>query len=168
MNEFRRAYDYDDERGVAGLLLLFVLSLVSFDLVAAIILLSQSGMMVGAYLPWFQVPYFVLWGIYFAGKIVFVILLFLKRKRAPRFARVFLSVRIVLFLGATAILYLLLLIHGNASPINLDDEMRSVWQITYGLLITPVVYTLGYSLGWMQYFKRSRRVRETYGTDVRP
>lgn len=166
MNEFRKAYDYDDEQGVAGFLLLFVLSFVSFDLVAAIILLSQSGMMIAAYFPWFHLPYFVVWGIYFAGKLAFVITLFLKRKWAPRLARMILTVRIVLFLIATAILYTLLMIHRNDSPINLADEMQSVWQITYALLIAPVVYTLGYSLGWMQYFKRSRRVRETYGTDV--
>lgn len=166
MNEFRRDYEYEDERGVAGFLLLFVLSFVSFDLVAAIILLSQSGMMIGAYLPWLQLPFFVLWGVYFAGKLVLVITLFLRRKFAPRLARIFLAARIVLFLSATVIVYTLLLIHRTGSPLHLDDEMRSFWQITYALFLTPVVYTVGYSLGWMRYFKRSRRIRETFGANI--
>lgn len=166
MNEYRKSYEYDDEdRGIAGFLLLFVLSFISFDLVAAIVLLSQSGMMVQAYLPLFHIPYLALWGIYFVCKLVFVIILFLKRKSAPKLARRFLAARIVLFVLAILILYVLLLKHGTNSPIHLADEMRSFWEITYALFLAPLVYTFGYSLGWMAYFKRSRRVRDTFGAE---
>lgn len=162
MNDFYRAYEFEEERGVAGFLLLFLLSLVSFDLVAAIILLSQSGMMVRAFWPALALPYFTVWGLYFLFKLVFCVLLFTKRQRVPKVAVAFLAARIAVFLAAAVMLYVLVLQHPYGSPIHLADEMRSVWQITYSLLLAPVVYTLAYSLGWMLYFKRSRRVRERF------
>lgn len=161
MNDFRRAYEYDDEQGVAGLLLIFFIMLISFDLVAAIVTFTQSSAVIRAFTS-LNVVYVVLWLVYFAIKLLFLIALFIRRKIVISFARTFLFIRLGIFTFSILITYFLVIQDPRNSPINITDGLFSAWDIAYVLCLGPLLYTILFSIGWWYYFKRSARVRNYY------
>lgn len=166
MDEFRREYEYDEETGVSGFLLLFLLSLLSFDMVAAVVLFTQSSMIIREFIAFISLPYAVVWGLYLLIKLTLCISLFMKKKAVVRFAKYFLMIRLCLFAVSITVMYVLIL-RNDMSALSLRfDQLDTNMQITYSILIAPIAYALIYSLGWIIYFKRSNRVKNFYGTNM--
>lgn len=161
MDEFRKAYEYEEENGVSGYLLLFLLTLLSFDLTCAVIIFMQSSMVIEAETD-VLLLHQLLWAAYGVTKLVFCILLFVGKPFVVKFAHAFLFIRVLVF--SLSIIVTCTLVLANFDQQILSIETKSRWDVTYLLLITPLVYTLLYSIGWGYYFRRSKRVKNFYGS----
>jgi len=161
MEEFRREYEYDEETGVAGFLLIFLITLLSFDFVVVIIILIQSKNVYSELADFLVTPFLGIFGVYLLFKVAFVISLFTKREAVVKLAKFFLLTRGILFSVCIISLYIFLLLNPSVDAMDMS-KMETTWQLTFRMLLTPLLYTVLFSVGWTIYFKRSARVRDRY------
>jgi hypothetical protein len=154
MSQFRKSYEYEEEKGIGGLLMLFFVMLLSVEVLLALLILVQG------YAALKTVPYlgpaFLVLG---TGYLVFILFTCIALKRMSRYAvrisRIFLAAR-VLFLTPV---YLRLYIAFSQDP-RIVSEFRSQSDIVFFGLVVPLAYILLFSGLWYWYFSSSRRVRQ--------
>ncbi len=153
MSEFRKSYEYEEEKGIGGLLMFFFVMLLSVEVLLALLILVQ-GYAVLKSLPYLG-PAFLALGI---GYLVLILFTCVALRRMSRYAavvsRLFLVAR-VLFLTPV---YVLLYTSFSRNP-RIVSGFRSPGEILLVGLVVPLAYILSFSGLWYWYFSSSRRVR---------
>lgn len=159
MDEFRKSYDYFEEQGIGGLLLVLFFMLISAEPLAGIM---------GIYFGFNSMSLYGFWGTVFqAGAIIYTVLsvlsgIVLKKmfNLAIPMLKVFLVFR-VLFLAP----YVYINMGMQIAEIPYEktyvmyQEMHSSIVLSF---VTSMAYVIIFSALWYIYLLRSRRVKETF------
>jgi hypothetical protein len=158
--DFRKPFDYEEERGVAGWILFFASM--------AVILDGFIGFSVWAegYYYLHQLPFLAT--LYWICSLLFILLIggiCLTLYKIPRFALKTVYTYLIYRVVFLSIAFIMIYIYrrGNPNIIGPDiNQFSNMWQLTLNSIVIPLPYTLLFSLVWYLYFQRSKRVREAY------
>jgi hypothetical protein len=158
MNEYSRPYEYEEDKGMGGFLMLFFVMLVSVEVLLAALILVQGYAVLKAvrYLG----PAYLVAG---TGYLAFILFTCIALKRMSRYAATFsktLLIARVLFLTPA---HVLLFATFSRDP-RIVSGFRSRSGIVLVGLVVPLAYILLFSGSWYVYFSRSRRVRQLVQT----
>lgn len=159
MDEFRKPYEYEDEKGVSGLLLVFFVMLIAFETFLGIIA-AFSGYDTVKSIPGLGKLYIGL-GIFFVVYPLFTAFALRKMKKyAVRIAKIYLIARLVYHIPFVVVNTIIMInrISYNKDYIEYGKEYNS---LIIGLAIS-LFYLVAFSVLWYLYFSRSKKVREFY------
>jgi hypothetical protein len=154
MNEFRKPYEYEEEKGIGGFLMVFFVMLLSVEVLLALMILVQGYAVLKAvqYLG----PAFGVLGI---GYLIFLLFTCIALKRRSRYAvtisKILLMVRVIFVTPV----YILLFATFSRNP-GIVSGFRSRSDIVRIGLIVPLAYILSFSGLWYWYFSSSKRVKQ--------
>jgi hypothetical protein len=152
MSEFRKPYEYEEEKGIGGLLMLFFVMLLSVEVLLALAILIQGYAILKSmrYLG----PAFLVLGTAYLALVLFTCVTLKRTSRYAVAASKILLLARVLFLTPAAVLVFTTL---SRNP-RIVSEFRSRGDLVLVGLVVPLVYILLFSGLWYWYFSRSRRV----------
>lgn len=159
MDDFRKPYEYVEEK--RGFILLFVFMLITIDIIQAPVCIVQAyghlkqnavlgtAFMVLSFLYMLFIPYTA-------------VTCYHLKKKLVRVSKVYLVVRAVFLSGCimTAFLYNMknLLVEGR--------DNNNFLELLFLYLILPLVLNLALSVGWYLYFIKSKRCRELVNKQI--
>ena len=159
--EFRKKYEYEEENGVTGFLLLFFLMLISVDIIVSISLITQGNDLFKV-TPVFT-SIFLSLGLTFLAFLIFTgVALFKLPKYAAQITKVFLLVRLF-FLAPTNLIIFNIRLHDLHSIGRGYTQYATVHELFVSGLILPLFYIIVFSLAWYIYFVKSKKVKSIYG-----
>ena len=164
MNEFRKPYEYMEEKGISGFLLLYFLMLLAVETVLGVITLSygydllSGNRVLGAIIIGMS-AFYILFSLFSS------IVLKKLKKFAVKVSKVFLVFRVVYLIP-----YLILNTISQIGAIPYDREHEMYSTMLGNIIVTSVISLLlivAFSIGWYIYLNRSKKVRELFpvGTD---
>lgn len=157
MNEFRKPYEYTEEK-VEGIMLVFVTLLITAEILLTLILTIQ-GYGVLKPVPVASAVFLISSILFFLFIILTVISFYKLRKWAIAISKAYLIVRAVYLLAAVITIYIIDL-NDKASIGGQVGQFKTVGDLTLMVLIIPMIYTLIFSVGWFLYFIKSRKCKE--------
>ncbi len=159
MDEFRKKYEYEEHKGVSGLIFLFFIMLILFEYALGIIVMLAEYSSI-------DIPSIIRALVKAGGMIYFAFTVFISIAlfKLPRIlipcVRIYLVYRFICLLPPVIYNYL------NALQ---DPEMTQTRMGTQGVidttvqcLVLPLIYVTVFSVLWLIYFSRSKHVKETY------
>ena len=159
MDEFRKPYEYDDEKGVSGILLIYFIMLLAEESLLGIISLSfgynllSENKVLGMIIMSTSVCY-VLFAVYSA------IVLKRLKKYALKVSKVFLVFRFIYMIP-----YLIMntISQINDIPYDRDLEMyAAMHRSIIASFIISISFIIAFSVGWYIFLKKSKKVRELF------
>lgn len=164
MDEFRKPYEYMEEKGISGFLLLYFLMLLAVETVLGVITLYfgydllSGNRVLGAIIIGMS-AFYILFSLFSS------IVLKKLKKFAVKVSKVFLVFRVVYLIP-----YLILNTISQIGAIPYDREHEMYSKMLGSIILTSVISLLlvvAFSVGWYIYLNRSRKVRELFhvGTD---
>ena len=161
MNEFVKPYEYEEENGVSGLIMVFYVMLnldVFFGI--SISFLIQNALASSHFLN----IIFIVFSAFYLGLIIFSsIALFKIRKHVVKIINSLFVYRICYYIPSIIIIFISKLHDPKTFDRETDQFFYSVGDLVLRLLITPLLYTLLFSVLWHLYFRFSKRVKRTFG-----
>lgn len=158
MNEFKKQYEYDDEKR-SGSILLFVISLLSIDMFMTLFYTSLVSVHY-LHVPVLGISYLVFSILYLLFTLFTAIICFRMNKHMLVFSYAYLLVRAVYMLCSMLLLFLNAINH-QSSMIGNGKTYSSVFQMTFSVLLLPLAYLAAISIGWFMYFRKSKKFKET-------
>ncbi|MDF2943633.1 MAG: hypothetical protein K0S01_2491 [Herbinix sp.] len=156
MDEFRKPYEYEEEK--RGVILLFVIMLISVDI---FLTLSYTVQVYGIlkHIPTLGIGFMVI-GILFILFILFTAITCYKlKKNMVTIAKTYLIVRAVFTICSLLIVFFNSF--SNESMIgNGTKQYRTVNELIFTVLLAPLAYDLVFSIAWYLYFLKSKRCKE--------
>ena len=159
MDEFRKPYEYMEEKGISGFLLIYFLMLLAVETGLGVITLFNGYEL----LPGNRVFDTVIMGIsvfYILFSLFSAIVLKTLKKFAVRVSKVFLVFRAVYL---TPYLILNTISQIRKIPYDRDHEMYS--QMLGSIIVSSVISLLlivAFSVGWYIYLNRSKKIRKLF------
>lgn len=159
MDEFRRPYEYDDEKGVSGVLLIYFVMLIAEETLLGLISLSfgynmlAENRVLGMIAMGISVLY-VLFAVYSA------IVLKQLKKYAVKVSKVFLVFRFIYMMP-----YLIVntISRIREIPYEKGFEMYDAMHRSIIVsLIISIAFVIAFSVGWYLYLNKSKKVRELF------
>jgi hypothetical protein len=162
MDEFRKPYEYEEERKVSGLILLFCILLIAGELFIGISILTQGYRLLRSTPT--PAALFTLFGLLYLGAILFTnYALYKLPGSAVKITKLFLIYRLIYL--TLAILMIFSIRAGDPRSIGPSIyQFRTREALIQNALVIPMAYTWLFTLIWYPYFLRSKRVGKTYGT----
>ncbi len=162
MDEFRKPYEYEEDRKVSGLILLFCILLVAGELFIGISTLTQGYQLLRS-TPAQAIP-FTAFGLFYLAAILFTdYALYKLPGSALKITRLFLIYRLIYLTLAIVVIFSIRA--GDPRSIGPSIyQFRTREALIQSALIIPMAYTWLFTLIWYPYFLRSKRVRKTYGS----
>jgi hypothetical protein len=159
--DFRKPFDYEEERGVAGFILFFACMAVIVD--------GFIGFSVWAEGYHYLRLMPALSAIYSMASLIFMVsiaAICLTLYKIPRYALktvwTFLVYRVIFLSIAFSMIYYFR--RSNPDIIGPGiNQFDSMGQLTLNSIIIPLPYTVFFSVIWYLYFRRSKRAQEAYG-----
>ncbi len=157
MDEFRKPYEYEEDKPVAGFILCFCAMLIICELLIGLTDVYQGAGLLRSQ-PFWHNTYLVFGNLYLIF-IAFTCFAFYRlRRHAIKIAKVFLIYRLVFLTVATFIIYHYRLLDKKAIGFRIN-QFPDVQTLTLNCLIIPLAYTIVYSVLWYLYFRWSKRVK---------
>ena len=154
MSDFRKSYEYEEEKGLGGFLAVFFVMLLSVEVLLAVMILVQGNAALKT-VPYLGTAFLVLG----TGYLILISITCIALKRMSRSAvalsRILLITR-VLFLTPACIL--LFTTFANNPGSYSDFSSRNGFVVF--ALVVPLAYILLFSTLWYLYFSISRRVKQ--------
>lgn len=164
MDEFKKPYEYDDEKGVSGVLLLYFIMLLAEESLLGIISLSFGYNL----LPMSRVLGTVIMGIsvfYVLFSVYSAIVLKLLKKYAVKVSKVFLIFRLIYMIP-----YAVINTISQIRDIPYDKGYEMYEAMYRSIIISSVItvtFIIAFSVGWYIYLNRSKKVRELFPAGFR-
>ena len=156
MDEFRKPFEYDDEK--KGLILVFVILLISIDIFLALSLTVQVYNIL-THIPVLATGFMIL-GILYILFILFTALTCYKlNKNMVIVSKIYLIVRAV-FSTCCLILIFINILNDKRMIGNGAQQYKNVNELTFIVFLAPLFYTLVFSALWFLYFLKSKRFKE--------
>lgn len=154
MDEFRKEYEYEDEK-ISGFLLIFVMWLASLDLFLSIMLIVR-GVVISSKTPVFG-QFFLVFGILFIGLLITTgIMCYKTMKNFVNIAKIFLIVRLVFAALCLSVVYIYTINDTNLIGIG-TGQYKSIFEMTMVVLVYPAAYYVLFSVLWFLYFLKSKK-----------
>ncbi len=160
MNEFRKPYEYEEESGVAGFILIFFLMLVAVEPLVSFNLAHMSQLILSPFtvIRWIFIGLFVIQIILLLFTCV---ALFRIHGIALKAVRIYLLYR-VFFLCLAVVIVFVRYLQYQLEPTAGPSMFESVPELVIYQLVFPLLYIILFSVLWNIYFKKSKRVKSTY------
>lgn len=157
MNEFKKPYEYLEEKR-SGAILLFVISLLSIDM---FITLFYTSLVSGHYMriPALGISYLTFSILYLLFTLFTAVICFRMNRHMLVLAKAYLLVRAVYMICSMALLFMNAI--NDKGMIGKGKEYSSVFQMTFSVLLLPLAYLAVITIGWYLYFKKSKKFKET-------
>jgi hypothetical protein len=140
---------------------LFFIMLLSFEMVYGVIALVQINKVFDSTAVPDQI--ILVCSVLFLLFILFTcVALFKIKKHALTIVKTFLITRVI-YLGLSSILVFIKTVNNKYAIGGRPDQFESIPMMVIMLLVTPLVYTLLFSISWYIYFCKAKRVKRTYG-----
>lgn len=157
MDEFRKPYEYEEER-ISGFLLVFVIMLYSVDLFLALTLVVQ-GYDAARQIPMAGIAFLIFGILYMLFLLFTAISCYKVKKNMIAVSKVFLVIRAVFTLFSLTIIYLDSL--GDKSLIGTGEmQYENVNELSLIIFVLPAAYMVVFSIGWFLYFMNSKKCAE--------
>ncbi len=157
MDEFRKPYEYEEEKPVSGFILCFCAMLIICELLIGLTDLYQGAGLLRSQPFWHNI-YLVFGNFYLLFIAVTCFAFYRLRRHAIKIAKIFLLYRFVFLTIATLVIYHYRLHDKNAIGFRIN-QFPDLQTLTLNSLIIPFAYTIVFSVLWYSYFLRSKRVK---------
>ncbi len=163
MEDYLKSYDDEDEKGVSGLILFFIATLILFESVYGIISMFQTRRAFDL-MPFTGNVYNLL----FLGHFLFIVFTVFSFYQLPqcavKVAKSYLVFRFI-FLTLLIIINFNYTLHDpNAIGVR-THQFYSVTDMIIKIVLIPTAYVLIYSIFWYLYLIKSKAVRKKFGGD---
>lgn len=159
MDEFRKPYEYEDEKGKSGLLTLFLAMLLGFETLLGI-LAAINGYNSVKSISVLGTVYIILGVLMVVYPLFTAFALRKMRKSAIRIVKVYLIVRLVylipFFVSNTVIMI------GQIRYLKTDIQYAQEFNSLIISLLISLIYLISFSILWYMYFCKSKKVKEFY------
>lgn len=155
MDDFRKPYEYTEEK--RGFILLFVIMLITIEILQAAILIVPTYFELSNKPP-LGTAFLALGILYLVFNLFTAIICYKLNKKLIAVSKAFLIVRTV-FLSSC----LLIRFFNNVDLKNLigfDKQYYSIFELLSTTLFFPLACLLAFSIGWYLYFIKSKRCKE--------
>lgn len=159
MDEFRKPYEYDDEKGISGVLLVYFIMLLAEESLLGIISISfgynilPQNRVLGIIIMGISV-FYVLFSVYSA------VVLRLLKKYAIKVSKIFLVFRFIYMIP-----YLIVNTISRVKDIPYDKDFE-LYAVMYRSIIVSfiisILFIIAFSFGWYIYLNKSRKVKELF------
>lgn len=154
MDEFRKPYEYEEEKGVTGILMVFYVMVLIFEILLGVITLIQGTLFL-APSPLMRIVFLIVGIVNFMVMVGTLIALYKIPKYAIQITKVFLLVRMVYLTIACLVIF-----DKVSKDIRIIQQFSSKFYFYLSYLGIPLVYILGFSICWYWYFLKSKRIKE--------
>lgn len=159
MDEFSKPYEYEEEKGVSGVLLIFFVMLIAFEpLIGIIAAFLGYGNVKSISIP--ENVFLVISLLFIVFPLVTAIIIRKAPKIAVKTTKVYLVLRSVYYIPFT-ILNSILMVSEIPSKIGTPEYQNDYSAIISGTVVT-LVYFVAFSVVWYIYFNKSKKVRELF------
>jgi hypothetical protein len=148
MDEFRKPYEYTEEK--RGFILLFIIMLLTIDILQAPLYIVQ-GYGSFKHIPVLSISFAVVSILYLLFLLFTAMTCYKMKKNLVAVSKAYLIVRTIFLVSCVIILFI------NVS--NIKDYETAV-EYYFRELIAPLAFELVLSIGWYLYFLKSKRCRE--------
>lgn len=156
MNDFHKPYEYNEEK--RGFLLVFIIMLLSVDPFQAFSFTVRVYGILST-IPVLGVSFLVIAILYILFIPLTVISCYHLKKNMITLSKAYLIVRTVFLTGCILLLFFNAI--SNKSIIaNGSNDYKTIPEITFFILVGPLIYNLGFSFLWYRYFLTSKRCQE--------
>jgi hypothetical protein len=159
MDEFRKPYEYEDEKGVSGFLLIFFLMVIAIEPFQTIIAIF-FGYANLELMPVLRIVYVIISILLICFSLFTAVALKKIQKKAVSIVKIYLIFRLIYFIPFTIFntIYQIKHITIQVTDSRYNGEYTG---IIYGFAIS-IVYVLAFSALWYLYFQKSKKVKTHY------
>lgn len=154
MNEFRKPYEYEEEKGVTGFLMLFFIMVLTFEILLGVITLIQGYLFLKPG-SWMSTAFLVFGSAYFLLTLFTCIALYKIPKHAIQISKIYLFVRAIYLTIACLVIFDR--VSKNSRIIQSFSSMNYFYLSYLGI---PLIYIFGFSVAWLWYFRKSKKIKE--------
>ncbi len=159
--EFRKPYEYHEEK--RGFILVFILSLITFDIIQTLSLSVQvNDALKNAAI--IRSIFLVLSTMFLIFTFYVAINCYRLKKNLVKMSKLYLMIRTVISAGYVVIIY----VNRSTNQYLVGDgqqQYRTVKQMIVGELIIPLAYVFAFSIIWYLYFTLSKRCKRLVEVD---
>jgi hypothetical protein len=154
--DFRKPYEYNEEK--RGFILVFILTLITFDILQTLSLSAQVNEAFKA-ISVLRVCFLALSVIFVIYTFYTAIICYRLKKNLVSLSKIYLIVRAIISTGYVIIIYVY-----RTSSVHLvgdgKNQYPSVKAMVIGELIIPLAYVMAFSIIWYIYFTVSKRCKK--------
>lgn len=155
-DEFRKPYEYNEEK--RGFILVFILTLITFDILQTLSLSAQVNEAYKA-IPVMKIFFMVLSFVFIIYTFYTAINCYRLKKNIVIMSKIYLIVRAIIATG-----YVIIIFFYRTTHVHLVGEGKNQYptvnEMFIGELIIPLAYVIAFSAIWYLYFTLSRRCKE--------
>ena len=155
-DEFRKPFEYNEEK--RGFILVFIISLISFDILQTLSLSAQVNEAFKA-IPVLRICFILLSTIFVIFTIYTAANCYRLKKNLVKMSKLYLIVRSILSSVYVIIIYGYRTTHVHLVG-NGQNQYPTIKDMVIGELVIPLAYVLAFSLIWYVYFTLSKRCKE--------
>lgn len=155
-DEFRKPYEYNEEK--RGFILVFILTLITFDILQTLSLSAQVNEALKA-IPVLRIFFMVLSFVFVIYTIYTAINCYRLKKNIVVMSKIYLIVRAIISTSYVIIIYFYRTTHEYLVGEG-KNQYPTVNEMVFGELIIPLAYVIAFSAIWYIYFTLSRRCKE--------
>jgi hypothetical protein len=155
-DEFRKPYEYKEEK--RGFILVFILSLITFDILQTLSLSAQVNEVFKA-TPVLRIFCMVVSTAFIVFTFYTAIICYRLKKNLVQLSKLYLIVRVVISSVYVIIIYVYRMTHEHLVGDGIH-QYHTVNLMVVGELIIPLAYVMVFSAIWLVYFTLSKRCRE--------
>ena len=155
-DEFRKPYEYNEEK--RGFILVFILTLITFDILQTLSLSAQVNEAFKA-IPGLRIFFMVISFVFVIYTIYTAINCYRLKKNIVIMSKIYLIVRAIISTGYVIIIFFYRTTHVYLVGEG-ENQYPTVNEMVFGELIIPLAYVIAFSAIWYIYFTLSRRCKE--------
>lgn len=154
--EFRKPYEYHEEK--RGFILVFILTLITFDILQTLSLSAQVNEVFKA-VPEFRIFFLILSISFVIFTIYTAMNCYRLKKNLVKMSKLYLIVRAIISTCYVVIIYVYRSSREHLVG-NGQQQYQTVNAMVMGELIIPLAYVVGFSVIWYVYFTLSKRCKK--------
>ncbi len=155
-DEFRKPYEYHEEK--RGFLLVFILTLITFDILQTLSLGAQVNEAFKAE-PVLRISFLILSSAFLIYTILTALHCYRLKVNFVSWSKIYIIVRAIISTTYVIIIYVHRTTHEHLVG-NGTNQYPTVQKMVIEELIIPLAYVIGFSIIWYLYFTFSRRCKE--------
>ncbi len=157
--EFRKPYEYNEEK--RGFILVFILTLITFDILQTLSLSAQVNEAFKA-IPVIRIAFLLISSLFVIFTLYTAMNCYRLKKNLVKASKIYLIVRSIISSCYVIIIY----VYRTSREHLVGDgqqQYQTVNEMVIGELIIPLAYVIAFSVIWYVYFTLSKRCKKLVG-----